>query len=226
MGISRQTFGRLLTSARETVAEALVSGRGLVIGGGVYQYREHRGRLSCPCCRHSQPAVAGLRHTVRCRRCGRPVQTYETTLSPTQHIEGPMDLKNAKIAIASDDGRNVSSHFGRAPYYAIVTMKDGQSAARELRQKFAPHGSSLQPDEGDYHGPHQQKHAAMVEPILDCQVVVARGMGDGAYVHLTSAGLTTVLTSLHTVDDVAQAASQGTLQHQETRLHHHGHDHA
>jgi predicted Fe-Mo cluster-binding NifX family protein len=135
-----------------------------------------------------------------------------------------MDFRNAKIAVASDDGQNVSSHFGRAPYYAVITLENGTVVSRESREKFAPHASGEQHGEGDgHHEPHQHKHAAMVDSIRDCQVVVARGMGDGAYVHLTSAGLTTILTHLHTVDEVAQAAGQGALEHQDRRLHHHGH---
>jgi len=34
MGVSRPTFARILESARKKVAEALVKGKGLVIGGG------------------------------------------------------------------------------------------------------------------------------------------------------------------------------------------------
>jgi predicted DNA-binding protein (UPF0251 family) len=44
MGISRQTFGRILTDARRVAAEALVTGKRLVIGGGTYAYRGGRGR--------------------------------------------------------------------------------------------------------------------------------------------------------------------------------------
>ena len=50
MNISRQTFGRILTEARRTVAEALVLGRVLRIEGGHYEMppwgrgRRRRGR--------------------------------------------------------------------------------------------------------------------------------------------------------------------------------------
>ena len=134
-----------------------------------------------------------------------------------------MELKNAKIAIASDDGNNVSSHFGRAPFYAVLTMKDGEVAGREQRPKLAPHGSGGQHvHEGD-HSPHSAHHSAMVEPILDCQVVIARGMGDGAYIHLTEAGLAVILSELHSVDEIAAAVRSGALEHQPQRLHQHGH---
>jgi len=43
MGVSRHTFGRLLSSGRSIVAEALVTGKLLKIEGGEYEFRG-RGR--------------------------------------------------------------------------------------------------------------------------------------------------------------------------------------
>ena len=39
MQVSRQTYGRILSQARRTVAEALVNGKVISIGGGTYQFR-------------------------------------------------------------------------------------------------------------------------------------------------------------------------------------------
>jgi uncharacterized protein len=39
MGVSRHTFGRLLAKARATVADALVTGKELIIEGGNYEIR-------------------------------------------------------------------------------------------------------------------------------------------------------------------------------------------
>ncbi|HHO49130.1 MAG TPA: DUF134 domain-containing protein [Desulfobacteraceae bacterium] len=44
MEVSRHTFGRILGSARALVAEALVTGKALKIGGGVYELRGMRRR--------------------------------------------------------------------------------------------------------------------------------------------------------------------------------------
>ncbi|MBI9084004.1 MAG: DUF134 domain-containing protein [Desulfobacterales bacterium] len=44
MGVSRQTYGRVLGRARQLVAEALVTGKALRVGGGIYQFRGHGGR--------------------------------------------------------------------------------------------------------------------------------------------------------------------------------------
>ena len=44
MEVSRQTYGRILSSARERVADALITGKALVIGGGDYEFRGRRRR--------------------------------------------------------------------------------------------------------------------------------------------------------------------------------------
>lgn len=47
LGVSRQTVGRVLEAARRKVADALVNGKVLVIGGGVYQVAELRCCEAC-----------------------------------------------------------------------------------------------------------------------------------------------------------------------------------
>jgi predicted DNA-binding protein (UPF0251 family) len=47
MGISRPTFARVLASARSLVADALVNGKAVEIGGGVVE-RQHQERWPCP----------------------------------------------------------------------------------------------------------------------------------------------------------------------------------
>jgi len=39
MEVSRHTFGRVLSNARSIIAEALITGKALKIGGGVYELR-------------------------------------------------------------------------------------------------------------------------------------------------------------------------------------------
>lgn len=43
MGVSRQTYGRILSEARGIVANALVTGKALRIGGGRYEFRGRHG---------------------------------------------------------------------------------------------------------------------------------------------------------------------------------------
>ena len=41
-----------------------------------------------------------------------------------------------KVAVITADGQTISQHFGRAPYYAVFTVEEGQIAAKELRDKM------------------------------------------------------------------------------------------
>ena len=41
-----------------------------------------------------------------------------------------------KIAAITDDGNTISQHFGRAAYYLVVTVENGQIIDREFREKL------------------------------------------------------------------------------------------
>ncbi|MGA8903982.1 MAG: hypothetical protein WB661_03120 [Candidatus Bathyarchaeia archaeon] len=43
-----------------------------------------------------------------------------------------------KVALVSDNGKNVSQHFGRARYYVVVTVENGHEVNREVRDKLGP----------------------------------------------------------------------------------------
>ena len=89
-----------------------------------------------------------------------------------------------KIAAVTEDGVTISQHFGRAPYYVVLTVEDGQVVGREQREKVA-HGRGADGHvhvEGLAHGfdaASQDTHGRMAAPIADCQVLLARGMGAG-----------------------------------------------
>jgi predicted Fe-Mo cluster-binding NifX family protein len=141
-----------------------------------------------------------------------------------------MDLKNSTIAIATDDGETVSSHFGRARYYEVLNFSDGKVTKRERREKAGHHsfgqaeGGHTHHDEGNHnHEEHEQRHQTMVSPVLNCQAVIVRGMGQGAVEHLRRANLLPVLTGLHTIEEVIGAIATGSLDSDPNRIHqHHG----
>jgi len=93
-----------------------------------------------------------------------------------------------KIAVVTEDGNTISQHFGRAPYYQVLTIEDGKIVHKEQRDK-AGHSTFAGHDEehlapGERHGfdaGAQARHASMMGNIIDCQVLIARGMGWGAY---------------------------------------------
>jgi predicted Fe-Mo cluster-binding NifX family protein len=129
-----------------------------------------------------------------------------------------------KIAIATQDGRTVSQHFGRAPYYAVLTVEDNMIVNRELRPKVAPHVTEGPRDEHPTSGRHgmdpaaQTRHDAMAQAIADCSVLIAGGMGQGAYDRFASLGLRPLVTEIESVDAAALACARGELADRLERL--------
>jgi len=68
MSVSRQTFGRIIESAHQKVAEALVKGMALKIEGGAIEIASGKA-LSCCDCRHSWEPNHGKNEAVQCPSC-------------------------------------------------------------------------------------------------------------------------------------------------------------
>ena len=122
-----------------------------------------------------------------------------------------------KIAIATDDGRTVSMHFGRAAHYAVLTVEDGAVVAREIRPKFSPHGSGNDANEELEAGRHgvgpasDDRHDRMAAVIADCSVVICGGMGQGAYDRMKANGIRPILSDLRDVDQAAIECAAGRI---------------
>lgn len=123
-----------------------------------------------------------------------------------------------KIAAVTSDGVTIHSHFGQAPYYEVLTIQDNEIVARERRDKPAhQHGGNH-----EHHQAGADTHAqGMAQVISDCQVLLARGMGQPAFATLQSAGIQPVLTELENIDEAVQAYLRGDLIHREERMHRH-----
>ncbi len=122
-----------------------------------------------------------------------------------------------KIAAITDDGVTISQHFGRAPYYAVLTMEKGEIVKREMRDKLGHLHFVGQEEHTDESGRHgfgpgtERRHARMVVAIADCQVLLCRGMGWGAYESMKKAGITPIVTDIAEIDAAAQAYLDGTI---------------
>ena len=131
-----------------------------------------------------------------------------------------------KIAAISDDGTTISQHFGRAPLYVVVTVEDGKVVNKETRDKAGHHTfAAHQPPDlapGERHGydaGSQARHQNMAGTISDCQVLLAGGMGLGAYENMQSYSIKSVLTDVKSVDEAVQLYLDGKLTNQMERLH-------
>lgn len=93
-----------------------------------------------------------------------------------------------KIAAVSEDGITISQHFGRAPFYVVVTVENNAIILREKREKMGhpqfqcETRAELEDNRGHGFDPAaQSRHASMAAAIADCDVLLTRGMGAGAY---------------------------------------------
>jgi predicted Fe-Mo cluster-binding NifX family protein len=129
-----------------------------------------------------------------------------------------------KIAVVTDDHMTISAHFGRATYYEVFTITDGKITQREAILKPAHNQFANEPHDepGFAHGQGpaaESRHARMLEPIRDCQVLLTRGMGQGAHDNLKQAGIQPILTDLQEIEPAVKAYLDGQLLDHPERLH-------
>jgi predicted Fe-Mo cluster-binding NifX family protein len=132
-----------------------------------------------------------------------------------------------KIAVVTDDSTTISAHFGRAQFYEVLSIENGVIAKRERRPKVGHHTFA----HGDHEYGHEHdashgfdvasvnKHNQMAETIKDCQVVLARGMGNGAYQGMLQNNIKPIVTDIRSIDDAVQAVIKGIIINHTEKLH-------
>lgn len=130
------------------------------------------------------------------------------------------------IAAITDDGKTISQHFGRAPYYLVMTVENGQIIRRELRNKLGhahfanqPHGPDQPNQPHGMDGASHNKHIQMSEAIADCEALLCGGMGMGAYESMRALGIRPVVTDIAAIDEAVMAYIEGNISDQIERLH-------
>jgi predicted Fe-Mo cluster-binding NifX family protein len=130
-----------------------------------------------------------------------------------------------KIAAITDDGTTISQHFGRAPYYMVLSIEDGKIAGCEMRDKLGHKNFSGEHNEehhGETHGldaASHNRHAQMADAISDCQVLLCGGMGMGAYQSMLQLNIKPIVTDIRNIEAAAQAYLAGSIVDQTDRLH-------
>lgn len=130
-----------------------------------------------------------------------------------------------KIAAISDDGLTISQHFGRASQYVVLTVEDNKIVSKETRSKmghqhFAANEShSTSEQKHGYDAGAQEKHQSMAQPISDCKVLLAGGMGWGAYDSLKSYNIEPIITDVEDIERAAKMYLDGKLPNLMQRLH-------
>ncbi len=131
-----------------------------------------------------------------------------------------------KIAFVTDDGLQVSRHFGRAGKYLVVELDGGKPINRVLRDKMG-HQHYYAGESGKNHSstPHgldsvsQAKHASMLSVIQDCDVVICGGMGQGAYQSIIDSGKEVYLVEDLDINRIIEKFIAGELKSSDDLMH-------
>jgi predicted Fe-Mo cluster-binding NifX family protein len=130
-----------------------------------------------------------------------------------------------KIAVITDDEKTISQHFGRAPFYMVFTVDDGKITARERRDKLGHKQFAHEHHEGEHGQPHgygpdaHDRHIRMSEAIADCEVLLCRGMGAGAYYSMQQRDIRPVVTDIEDIEEAVWQYLAGSLVDHCERLH-------
>lgn len=109
MNVSRGTLQRILYSARQKTASALVRGHGLSIGGGHYEIT---------------PGECGWKRCHSCR--GHQIKYHDSLAEPPE--KGRLFMK---IAVTTENG-TVFQHFGKTKAFTLYTAQDGAITEKAL----------------------------------------------------------------------------------------------
>ena len=134
-----------------------------------------------------------------------------------------------KIAIVSDDEQTISQHFGRAEKYIVVSYEQEKIIDRKSLPKLDFCHSSHR-----HHGRHEHRsdsrdrgfgrnskasHEKMFEDIKDCDILVSRGMGRGAFLDLQRLGIRPIITDIADIDMAIQAVVDDSIINHIEKLH-------
>lgn len=129
------------------------------------------------------------------------------------------------LAAVTDDGITISQHFGRAKYYEVLFVENGKIVKKERREKMGHHNFAQ--EEHHHHSDNKHgfdesshnKHTSMAEPIKDCKILLARGMGAGAYQSMVQLNIKPIVTDIKNIDDAVQEVINGTIIDHTEKLH-------
>jgi len=101
-----------------------------------------------------------------------------------------------KLAVASQDGVNISQHFGRSRYFLVFEVEDGRILNRSVRENvFTTHAQGECKNGEDHHHAGHRDHVQVVAALQDCQAVICRGMGRRAAEELEDNGIHAIVAA-------------------------------
>lgn len=134
-----------------------------------------------------------------------------------------------KVAVVTDNKKNLSRHFGKAKYFMVYEMDGNTFNEVETIEKPKHEGSHQHHDHSkpveisvefkghggeDHHHEHEHKgfnHDDMMVPIKGCKYVIAGGIGAGAKDGLMNMNIKPIITDLRSIEEALEALVKGEL---------------
>ena len=134
-----------------------------------------------------------------------------------------------KIAIVSDDEQTISQHFGRAEKYIVISCEQEKIIERKSlpkpdfchssHRRHHRHEHKSDPRGNGFGRRSEASHEQLFESIKDCDILVSRGMGHGAYLDLQQLGIKPIITDIENIDMAIQAVIDDSIINHVEKLH-------
>jgi predicted Fe-Mo cluster-binding NifX family protein len=109
-----------------------------------------------------------------------------------------------KIAMPTDDRRELAAHFGRAAEFAVYETAEGEARVLEYRPNVHVHS-------GADHGPGAAHSHDFDEGLAGVDVLICRGMGPRAADACAAMGIRVVFADEDDLDAAAKKFARGEL---------------
>jgi len=120
-----------------------------------------------------------------------------------------------KVAVASEDGKTISRHFGRSACFLVFEIQNGVIQNRQsVPNQFTAFAQGQCQGEESGQGHHHQErgHSHLVEALKDCQAILCYGMGARAANDLAENGITPfIIESECSPEEAVKMYLQGKL---------------
>ncbi|MBT4336973.1 MAG: iron-molybdenum cofactor biosynthesis protein [Bacteroidetes bacterium] len=122
-----------------------------------------------------------------------------------------------KIAIPSDNGSQISRHFGRAKGFIVFTIEEGVIQNEEfVDNRFTGHSQGLHVSHGHQGGDeHHHSHQGILQALENCSIVIAGGMGKRLVTDMKSSNKQVFITKEVIARKAVELFLEDKLDHQD-----------
>lgn len=117
---------------------------------------------------------------------------------------------SGKIAVATDDGKNVTGHIGRCRSFMIIEINDDSIVSKDLRENtFTNHRMHKGHQHHGEGGGHS--HTNLINGLRDCSYLIASSGGWRIVEDLKQNNITPLFAEIETIDEAIEYFIKGKL---------------